>query len=368
MKYFCMPADFNRDTIDAYARLNKKYGESQVLETYGNVSVSNILASGRPVDSIPQVDFIQLSDYVGYSKKKGIDFCYTINASYMQNQEFTKDGVKKIRKFLKKLDEAGVKCLIVALPSLIELIRESGYSFEIKASVISQITTVNKAMAFRNMGVDRISLDESINRDFDTLRRIRESFGDKVEIIVNSVCHQDCHYRIFHYNQISGDSVGIPNKISSTYYKARCAMRLYNDISGFLKITWIRPEDLKYYRDIGIKYFKLQGRQTALHGDPAKAVEYYFNESYEGDLKDLLFMFAPSDNFKLSVQNSKLDGFLMPFVKNKSFCPRDCTRCRYCESFADRIFDRDSLEKTMKSARSFLVENDPYRQMIDGWE
>jgi collagenase-like PrtC family protease len=359
-----MPADFKKATIDSYAELNNRYDDSRVQETYGNVAISNVFASGRVVSAIPQIDFSALSEYVEYSRSRGIDFCYTINASYMQNQEFTDEGIDKIRVFLDKLEEAGVRCLIVALPSLMELIIESGYDFEIKASVISQITTVNKAMAFKNMGVDRISLDESINRDFDTLRRIRQSFGNQVEIIVNSVCHQDCHYRMFHYNQISGDSVGEPNRTSSTYYKARCAMRLYNDVGGFLKTTWIRPEDLRYYRNIGINHFKLQGRQTALYGDPARAVECYFREQYEGDLKDLLFMFAPSDSFKLSVQNDKLEGFIKPFVENEGFCSRDCTRCRYCESFAEKIFDRRSLENTMKTVRDYLVDHDAYRDMI----
>ncbi|MFW6151719.1 MAG: U32 family peptidase [Verrucomicrobiota bacterium] len=365
MKYFCMPADFTRGTIDAYARLNRKYGESQVLETYGNVSVANIMASGRPVASIPQVDFEQLSDYVGYSRKKGFDFCYTINASYMQNQEFTSDGIKKIKGFLNKLEQAGVRCVIVALPSLMELIRESGYDFEIKASVISQINTANKAMAFKKMGVDRISLDESINRDFDSLKRIRDSFGNKVEVIVNSVCHQDCHYRMFHYNQISGDSVDFSNEVSSTYYKSRCAIRLCDDVSGFLKITWIRPEDLRYYTNIDIEYFKLQGRQTVLRGDPARTVEYYFKEEYDGELKDLLFMFAPADNFRLKIQNKSLDGFIKPFAEVNGFCAKDCTSCNYCENFARKVIDYDDTRNSLREVHDYLAANDPYKKIIN---
>ncbi|NQT91219.1 MAG: U32 family peptidase, partial [Lentisphaerae bacterium] len=341
MKRFSMPADFKPGTLEGYARLHEEYEDCRVIDTYGNVTVDNRLGSGRSIDRLPRVTLPELAEYIRCSREKGIDFCYTINASSMQNRELTREGASDIKEWLGRLRDAGVQCLIVAMPSLIELIRSMDFDFKIKSSVIAQITSVNKAMAFKKMGVDRITIDECANRDFETLRRIRESFGEEAEIIVNSVCHQDCHYRMFHYNQIASDSIAVAGETSCTYYPTRCAMRIYEDPANYFKATWIRPEDLHYYREIGISYFKLQGRQAVAAGDPVRAAECYFKEAFEGDLKDLLYLFAPPSAVRLSVDNRSLDGFLKPFFEQPGFCDRDCTRCDYCGAYARKILGDD---------------------------
>ncbi|AKJ65323.1 U32 family peptidase [Kiritimatiella glycovorans] len=364
MKHFCMPADFRKETIDAYARLNEQYPECAVVETYGNVTVENCFGSGRDLDKLPEVDLETLADYAAYSRSKGIEFAYTINAPYMQNREFTPEGVAEIRRFLGKLHDAGIRCLIIAMPSLMEVVLRSGYEFEIKASVIAQITNPNKAMMFKKLGVSRLTVDESITREFSRLRHIKETFHGPVEIIVNSICLQDCHFRPFHYNQISGDSVDRANPVSCNYFTGRCMKRLFDDLSNYFKASWIRPEDLHYYTDAGIEHFKIQGRQSVLNGDPVRAVECYFNERYDGDLTDLMFLFSPREFFPFKVDNRALDGFLKPFTRSDDFCPRDCTRCDYCEKYARRIFGDQNPEQVVAMIREKIGASDPFTKMM----
>ncbi len=94
MKYFSMPADFKKVTIDSYSHLNQVYEGSRIIETYGNITIGNELESGRPVDILPEVDLAGLRSNIEYSQKRGIDFNYTINASYMNNRELTKEGTR----------------------------------------------------------------------------------------------------------------------------------------------------------------------------------------------------------------------------------------------------------------------------------
>jgi len=364
MKGFCMPADFKTETLDRYRELNRAYADAAVVETYGNITVGNCFGSGRNVEKLPQVDFDGLRDYIAYSEEQDISFAYTINPSFLYNREFTREGVAEIKAFLLRLREIGVECLIIALPSLIEIAASLDCGFKIRASSICQITSANKALLFKQMGVHGMVVDEAVNRDFGVLRRIRNAFGENVEIIVNSICHQDCHYRMFHYNQISGDSTGASDRMSCAYYPLRCAMRLYADLSNVLKVAWIRPEDLKYYTALGFDRFKLQGRQTVLRGDPVRAVECYFREAYDGDLKDLLFLFAPSELYKVKLDNRALADFLTPFVRNEGFCCRDCSGCDYCETFARKFLQSEEVDRIMDSAREWLQENDPFRKML----
>ena len=364
MKSFFLPADFKAETVDAYAALNAKYDDSKVVGTYGNITVKNCFGSGRNADKLPKVGLEELRSYVEYSQRHNIDFSYTLNPSFMENREFTPEGIKEIRSFLGKLRGVGIRSIIVALPSLMEVVKASGHDFRIKASAICQITSANKALYWKQMGADAMVIDETINRDFANLRRIRKAFGEDVQVIVNSICHQDCQYRMFHYNQISEDSVSESNPISCAYFQLRCAQRLYGDLSNYFKTTWIRPEDLKHYIAAGITHFKLQGRQSVLTGDPVRAVECYFNEHYEGDLKELLFMFAPSDKFQLSVDNASLEDFLKPFVENEDFCKRDCTGCDYCEAYAKQLFNSSATEVVREKAMAVMAEKDPYRKII----
>ena len=364
MKYYSMPADFKKETIDKYAQLNNAYHDSRVEETYGNITIGNELQSGRPVDILPQVDLNCLRSYIHYAKERNIDFNYTINASYMENKEFTKAGTSRIYGFLSKLYDAGVRSLTITLPSLIEVLSWLPFDFHIRASTICQVTNVNRALELQQTGIERIVVDESINREFSLLKRIGNAIDGTVEIIVNSICYKDCTYRMFHYNQIAGDSLVVSSGCSNRYYPHKCLLRRYENAANLLKLTWVRPEDIKYYTAVGINHFKLQGRPRVLKGDPARAVEAYFKEDYQGDLMVLLNLFAPVSSFQVPMDNKKLEGFIKHFYENPGFCRHDCDTCRFCESFAKKCIDVDTLKQVHQLAKDYYVELDPIKENI----
>ncbi len=39
---------------------------------------------------------------------------------------------------------------------------------------------------------------------------------------------------------------------------------------------------------------------------------------------ELLDSFSPTNNFKIHMDNKKLDGFIKPFVEKDNFCKNDC--------------------------------------------
>ena len=202
MRYFSIPADFKKETIDGFYRLNRQYPESRVIEVYGSVTANNTIGTGRLSNYLGTIDLLDLYDYAAYAAERGIEFNYTLNASHLFNREFSTDGAGEIVSFLHQLREGGIRALTVALPSLMELIQSTGLDFKIKASCICQITSAIKAGVYKNMGAYRIVPDESLNRDFAALKRIQKTFGDGVEVIANQICDQNCIYRMFHYNMI----------------------------------------------------------------------------------------------------------------------------------------------------------------------
>lgn len=368
MRYYGVPADFRKETIDRYASLNSSYKDSKVVETYGQISIGTTYEAGRILKDIPKVDILNLKDYIKYSKAKGIGFNYTINGSCMGNREFTREGISEIVKFLGDLYNAGVRSITVALPSLIEIVKSSKYDFEIKASTLCQITNANKALTYKKAGVERIVLEESINRDFHTLKRIVQAFGDKVEIIINTLCYKDCTYRTFHYNQMGHDSIEKSRESISSFYNHACMLKRCESVGNILKLSWVRPEDIKYYSGIGINYFKIQGRHTVSKGDPVRVVESYFKESFHGNLVELLEIFNPPNSFSIYVDNKKLDGFLKPFYANDNFCKRDCTNCGYCENFVRKCVDYSHAQEVNDLANKFYIEFDEFSNAINSLE
>lgn len=364
MKYFGMPADFKKETILRYEKLNSMYPDSKVIETYGQITVGTTYEAGRILGDIPKIDIENLKSYIEYSNLKGIGFNYTINGPCMGNKEFTQAGIEEINKFLKFLYEANVRSVTVALPSLMEIIKSSGYNFEIKASTLCSINNANKALTYKKAGADRIVLEEAINRDFDTLKRIVAAYGDKVEIIINTLCYKDCTYRTFHYNQMGHDSIEKSQKSISSFYNHLCMLKRCENVSNILKLSWVRPEDIKYYEAIGIRYYKIQGRHNVLKGDPVRVVESYFKESFDGNLIELLELFNPPNSFSIYVDNKKLDGYLGPFFETPGFCRRDCTNCGYCDSFVRICTEYEKAQETNNLATKFYNEYDEFSKIV----
>lgn len=365
MNYYSVAADFNKTTIDRYCELNNQYSDSKIIETYGSITIDNAFESGRVTKQLPKIDFLDLKRYIEYSKSKGIDFNYTFNATYMNKREFSDKGIEDIMKFLQQLYEIGVRSLTVALPSLIEIVKASGYDFKIKASTLCQIINANKADFYKKLGLDRIVIDESINRDFKAIREITRVFGDKVEMIVNPICLTDCTYRMFHYNQISGDSTTECNETATNYFEHRCVLQRHGDIANMLKIAFVRPEDIKLYAESGIRYFKLQGRNLVTKGDPVKTVQMYFEQRFDGDVMDLIYMFNPLNNFKIYLDNAKLDGFIDPFYKKDNFCSKDCHSCSYCKEFSKKVIDYEKAEEVIKLSKVFYEDYDKFNTILN---
>jgi len=364
-KYYCVPADFKKETIDRYDELHKRYPDSRVKETYGNITDGDAFGSGRVLTQLPPVDFLGLKEYVEYSREKGIDFSYTLNLPYWNNREFTPEGVTKVLDFLNNIYEIGIRDLTVSMPSMLDLVKKSGKEFRIKASAICHINTVNKARAYKKMGVERIVADESVHRDFRTLRDMEALYGENVEIIVNTMCHRNCVYRHFHYNETGGDSVGECNDVGVNFFEHKCLLQRYDTIGGLLKLGWVRPEDQHYYYEIGIRHFKLQGRQHVLKGGHFNVLEAYMRESHDGNLMDLLDMYNPRYSFQVYIDNKKLDGLLEPYVKNDGFCKNNCDRCQHCENYARRAIDYEKAEEIVTLAKEFYNEYDQFQKLVD---
>lgn len=364
IKFFSIPADFSLDNLHKIHDLNQKYEDSFVDELYGQITDAPILESGRVTSTIPQVTFKELEQYVKECNKYKIKFNYTLNPSCMGNFEFTNIGIKTIIGFIKKLREIGIVDITVTIPALMELIQSVSKDFKIKASAICEIINPTKAIFYQNIGVDKIVLDPDITRNFGVLKNIRKVFKGKIEIIANNVCLKNCPYKKFHYNHDSHCIEKDPNIILD-YYTNRCSLQKASNFENPIKLNWIRPEDLSFYTDIGIQYFKIQGRQNIIKGDIIRTLEAYMSMNYEGNLFDLITIFAQYNSFQVYIDNKKLKGFLRPFATGKLTCEDICEECRYCYNYMSRSTFIDDAKIKNENCQKFFQDYDKYKITIN---
>lgn len=360
MKIFSVPADFSEETIDAYYELNQKYPDAYVGETYGQVTKDYMHMSGRAMGSLPQVGIRELEKYVNYSLRKGIKFNYTLNPACFGNYEFTDEGILEIKTLLKNLNNIGVNNVTLATPSIIEMVRCFAPNMDIKVSAICQIDSVMKMKHYIDLGVERFVVEPSVTKEFDVLKNMAQNCDGKMEIIINDKCMKNCPYKTFHYNQTAHDN----NERAESYYFMNCGIRKSRNLQWYMNLNWIRPEDLHLYENMGIKYFKVEGREFILKGDIVRLLNAYIEECFDGNLIDLLHIFAPYDTeHQPYIDNKALNGYVDAFYNNKIKCDQLCERCGYCESYMKKSYTmQDSLGK---EASSFYYGKNKFLQKLE---
>ena len=102
------------------------------------------------------------------------------------------------------------------------------------------------------------------NFDFEYLSKIEQK--DKIEILINPYCKQDCILRQKHYEVISCIQLGLPHE---EFAKCPCEKLHWYELVDSDHI--IKREDLIKYIEMGFTHFKIEGRNM----DPIDVIDSY---------------------------------------------------------------------------------------------
>ena len=383
----CIPTNWQPDLLD---KLNK----TKVIEIYGKLK-EDAVGGGRSSVSLRYISRQSVSEYVARVHNLGIRFNYLLNASCLGNSEWTARGQRRIRKLLDWLSEIKVDSITVSSPYLLSLAKKCYPNLELNVSVIAAVDSPQKARHWQDLGADQITLPNSLNRNFKLLKQIRKSLRCRLQLIANQVCLHEYPFCAFHYTSASHSSqerVKINKFFNFNYYPALCRYLSILEPYRLISAGWIRPEDLVYYRQIGIDRIKLVDRRM----DTQRLLcvtEAYTSEKYEGNLFDILFYRANDSpkmtwlekfyyllNFKemnllkihrymsslqirdnIYLDNKKLSGFIDFFLQGQ--CKRgDCYECDYCKGIAEKlcVIAPEYKEKMTVAYKQFLED------IIDG--
>jgi collagenase-like PrtC family protease len=376
--------------IDVINTINNQNPLYPVKEIFGSMQVSP-LGSGRSAAALPAVSNDGAVAHIRKAQESGIQFNYLINASCLGNREYEQTYRKAIFQYLDWISSLNVDIVTVTIPYLIDIITTNYPHLNVNVSIINHIDSAKKLRAFADMNVKRIILSFFKNRSFKFMRTAVESSDCELEILANDPCLLDCPNRYYHYNLVShGSQASLDNLSGSFFFDypfLNCTLKKIQDTSEIIKSPWIRPEDLKYYQDIGIGWLKLSGRFMDTKW-LARCIEAYAKGVYEGNLYDIVdhetfrglskkfntsvvnFDLMGDDiskveHFNIFVNNNKLDGFLDYFFVNGDKCNKNCNTCNYCKKVADEVIGidhdlRQDIKIILERAKHILASREDY--------
>jgi len=360
-----------------------------VYEVYGKLT-SDFFGGGRPSFYLPNVDRKGLTEYVKHTHDHGIEFNYLLNASSMNNVEFTTQGQRQLHKILDWLTEIEVDSITVSNLYFLRTIKKNYPHFAVRISAHRETDNARKVRFWEDNGADCVVISETtVHREFKILRAMREAVSCDLSLIVNNWCRQDCAIASNHAVLLSNASRSKKQNFPLDYCSIYCNAYRLEEPVNYVRANWIRPEDLHYYVDMGYTNFKIVERNTPTDL-LAMRVRAYHQRRYDGNLLDLVQNYAyPASVFKTKrdkdsfsvkrmvkyffkpaqinlfrffgiveygktssmlypregdnpvyINNRALDGFLQRFVKVG--CEEsDCESCRYCHEWAGKCVHID---------------------------
>lgn len=356
MNSYKLGTNFDFDLLNLVNETNQKHDNAKITEMYGSIRKHADLAA-RPDFRLPDITFDTLKKYVKQCNDYNIIFNYTFNSiNPCESKRNLYNNIGYIKHFVRYLINIGVSRFTVANPMLLEIIRSEDNNIPIEVSTIAHIDTITQIKFYKDTyNVDKICCNLNKNRDFEWLRRAAEYCNNNnilLELMVNEFCGvgaksyaTHCIYRDSCYICHSTNKSRTDALLYNEYPMNRCTLSRNTSPVNWLRVKFIRPEDIHYYNEIGIYNFKITGR-TASKDYLEKMLNAYLNESFEGNLLNLWkplesIAQGKAENFAVTnIDNKKLNGFLDKWAYSKHCCDYEVCgeTCTYCEDFYKKVF------------------------------
>lgn len=129
----------------------------KVLEVYGKLA-ADFVGGGRASFILPPVSRKKVAVHIAKIHKHGFKFNYLLNAVCMGNRELERQGQQKIISLVDWLVKAEVDLVTVSVPFMFRLIKDNFPSLKINVSVQANVNSVKEAMAWDELGANKITL------------------------------------------------------------------------------------------------------------------------------------------------------------------------------------------------------------------
>ncbi len=358
---------FNGD-IELVKSLNPEH----VSSVYGRENSSS--DGGGRASQNNWIDRETLEEAIRLCHEKGITFDYILNMPMLEGKDSSRKGNVELDRKFEWIEGIGTDLVIVTSPYLLKKYK-GRTNLRFGVSKFARVRGLQKFKQFVDMGADRVCLDLSLTRDFETLSAMQKTAPGKIQLLANDSCLFDCAKEHEHAYTSTWASIGDRSQDYTHHCSYWCLSQFTANPNEIVKSTFIRPEDLAVYREIGIDSFKLIDRNKPTTWIK-NVIGAYEAGRYDGNLADLFSLFSwfgqeavsISELEKLAekristieevknirrkvpamlamqIDNREMDGYLDLFRNG------DCTQlcadpCKYCADLAERAAYIDPQRK-----------------------
>lgn len=320
-----IPADFKAANVATLKKINEK-AIYPVKEVYG--SIPGFTTSARPNHLLPQVGLEKAMEYLERLKDAEIEFDYLLNAP-----PANLDGDAEFGPQVERLIKLGIKRFTISDPKMVAFLTLRGAK-----TVVSTVVGIKDQSTLQDFCNDThlihgVCVIEDLNRNIHQFASLTRSFPEiEFETVVNTMCLVNCPVRQLHYSAIPFYKA---NDLDS--YGIFCDKLRLDKPVEFLRTPWLLPEHLQRLQEIGIKKFKLAGRE--FFGDYSYPfVEAYASGRYEGDLLGILLLGGSGNYANLLPLAAKDVRQLVPHIWDTvpNCCRSECEKCRLCDQWAEK--------------------------------
>ena len=168
--------------------------------------------------------------------------------------------------------------ILVNSEILEQYLREKYPDFKFISSATRCIRDIDKLNDLINSGKYHLVLgDYRDNFDFDFLNKVEQK--DKLEILINPYCKQDCKIRELHYIFLAKSQLGMPID-----EEIHCPCEKLNWYELVKMPNIIKEEDLQKYIDLGFSNLKIEGRNI----NPVNVIDSYVYYLVKPEYKDMV--------------------------------------------------------------------------------
>lgn len=349
-----MGCNFSYEFLDIVNELNTSTDDVSINEIYGSTDEHSYLVA-RPKFRLPDICRNDFENYVKKAMNLGVSYNYTLNSNFIGSKVEIQKKEKDIKQYIKYLCDIGVSTITISLPILAEFIRDVDKNIGIEISTIAHIDTLTQIKMWKEKyNISKACGNVMKNREVKFLTNAAAFCSENdivLTLIANEFCGNGidenfypathCIYRDHCYQLHSVDYSYEESSLLNGYPMSRC-MESRNSNITWLKMYYIRPEDMELYNSININHFKITGRTGSIEY-MAKVLRAYVQKNWQGNLLGLwkhLETIGKSDdvnyNPKKFIDNKRLDGFLEFWFNNTDhICAYEVcgVTCSYCNDF-----------------------------------
>lgn len=299
--------------------------------------------SGRTEPERTQELLEQLRFELAEIRKCGIALDLLLNGNCYGGDAVSERFARGVAEELNRLGKAGLLPEVVTTtsPFVAHVVRKHFPGIEIRASVNMRLDST-LAMEYLADAFDSFYIRRDLQRDLAALGKVSEwcrAHGKKLGLLANSGCLRNCPYQTFHDNLVAHDAEVRENANVPDFLPHLCWKRLRKreNLSDFLRASWIRPEDVTLYAP-HVDVIKLATRR---HPAVRMILAAYTSGHFDGNVLNLT-----EPCFAGLAAPFILDNRRLTFDDLPGRCADSCRHCGKCERVLEKALVRVDGEES----------------------